>query len=205
MKVTRDAAVIREELGFSRSSRLVGIVGNIKDWKGQDVVVRAMAKLRTEFPSLGCIIIGGSSPEDHAYRKELERLIEELGLRGVVAITGYRNDVANYINALDIQIHASVYPEPFGRVLLEAMSLAKPVVACAAGGVLEIVLQGVTGLLYEPGRVDALAECVSRLLVEPDFARKLGHNGYLRLVSEFSTTENVKRTERIYEGLIQAG
>ena len=66
-------------------------------------------------------------------------------------ITGYRNDVADYVNALQILVHASILPEPFGRVLLEGMALRKPLVASDGGAVPEIVVDGVTGLLFRPG------------------------------------------------------
>jgi len=203
MRVTRSVEEVREEVGLAHLSRLVGIVGNIRYWKGQEVVVRAMALLRVDFPDVGCVLIGNASQDEHGYRIELEQLIDLLGLKNSVVMTGYRSDIANYINALDIQVHASVDPEPFGRVLLEAMALSKPLVASAAGGVPEIVLHGVTGLLYEPGRAEALAECLARLLNDPAYANELGRNGYLRLVHQFSIHENVTRTERIYDGLLR--
>lgn len=201
MRVTRTPRSIRAELGISEQARVVGIVGNIKAWKGQEVVVRALAALRDEFPDLVCLLIGDTSPNDAAYRARLIGVIEEGGLSGRVLITGFRSDVANYVAALDIQIHASVAPEPFGRVLLEAMALGKPLVASRGGAVPEIVIDGETGLLFEPGRSDALARCLRELLNDPARAARLADAGRRRLEAEFSITRNVERTESVYGSL----
>jgi glycosyltransferase involved in cell wall biosynthesis len=202
MRVTRTAAEIRGELGLAPGARLVGMVGNIKAWKGQEVVIRAMGQLREEFPDLVCLLIGDTSPDDAAYRDRMNKLIEELGLAGRVLITGYRPDVANYANTLEIQVHASIAPEPFGRVLLEAMALGKPVIGSGGGAVPEIVVDGVTGYLFPPNDAQALASRMRTLLVDPAAAAAMGQAGRRRLEAEFSITRNVAQTQRLYERLI---
>jgi len=202
MRVTRPPEDIRRELGISPSARLIGIVGNIKPWKGQEVVIRAAAQLRAEFPELVCLLIGDTSPEEAAYRVKINNMIDELGLHDHVIVTGFRTDVANYVNALEIQIHASVLPEPFGRVLLEAMSLAKPLVASNDGAVPEIVVDGETGFLFEPGNSEALAERLRVLLRDPARAAAFGRKGRERLEAQFSIRHNVQETERLYQQLL---
>lgn len=202
MRVTRDPAQIRAELGVSAGARLVGIVGNIKPWKGQEVVIRAMAKLRDEHPDVVCLLIGDTSPDDMAYRERMHALISELGLDQRVLITGFKQDIANYVNALAIQIHASVAPEPFGRVLLEAMALEKPLVASGDGAVPEILVDGVTGYLFPPNDADALAARLRELLADPAAVAAMGRAGRQRLEAEFSITRNVAETQRLYERLL---
>ncbi len=202
MRVTRDPAQIRAELGVSAGARLVGIVGNIKPWKGQEVVIRAMAKLRDEHPDVVCLLIGDTSPDDMAYRERMHALISELGLDRRVLITGFKQDIANYVNALAIQIHASVAPEPFGRVLLEAMALEKPLVASGDGAVPEILVDGVTGYLFPPNDADALAARLRELLADPAAVAAMGRAGRQRLEAEFSITRNVAETQRLYERLL---
>lgn len=202
MRVTRSAVAVRCELGVDPGARIVGIVGNIKPWKGQEVVIRAVAELREELPNLVCLLIGDTSTDDSAYRVKIQSLVEEQGLIGRVIVTGYRTDVANYVNALEAQIHASVAPEPFGRVLLEAMSLRKPLIASAGGAVPEIVADGVTGFLFEPGDHHALAERLRALLRDPALAAELGRRGRERLEAEFSITHNVRETQRLYDRIL---
>ncbi len=202
MRVTRDPGEIRAELGVSADARLVGIVGNIKPWKGQEVVIRAMANLRDEHPDVVCLLIGDTSPDDMAYRQRMHALISELGLDRRVLITGFKQDIANYVNVLAIQIHASVAPEPFGRVLLEAMALEKPLVASGDGAVPEILVDGVTGYLFPPNDPDALAARLRELLVDPAAVASMGRAGRQRLEAEFSITRNVAETQRLYERLL---
>jgi glycosyltransferase involved in cell wall biosynthesis len=203
MRVTRDASEIYAEQGIVPTVRLIGIVGNIKPWKGQELVIRAMDQLRNEFPDVVCLLIGDTPDGENAYRLQIDKLIEQLNLGQHVFITGYRHDVANYVNALEIQVHASVLPEPFGRVLLEGMALSKPLVASNAGGVPEIVVDGATGLLFEPQNAESLVDCLRTLLADPDRARRLGEAGRERLEARFSITNNVARTEDLYETLLR--
>jgi len=202
MRAMRSAAEIRAELGIRAEQTLVGTIGNIKPWKGQEVVVRAMALLRDEFPNLVCIMVGDTSPDDMAYREHIDALVRDLGLTGRVVVTGYRSDVANYIAALEIQIHASIAPEPFGRVLLEGMALGKPVVASGGGAVPEIVVHGQTGLLFEPGQPEALTASLRMLLADPLLANAMGAAGRQRLDAAFSIAHNVRATEQIYDRLL---
>ena len=202
MRVTRDANQLRAELGVPPAARLIGLVGNLKPWKGQELVINAMDQLRDEFPDVVCLLIGATSDDATDYRRDIEQLIDRRGLNNRVLMTGFRSDVANYVNLLDIQVHASVAPEPFGRVLLEAMALCKPLVASNAGGVPEIVIDGTTGLLFEPKNVDALADCLKQLLRDPARARMFGTAGRRRLETDFSVTSNVTRTQELYGTLL---
>lgn len=204
MRPNRSAAEIRSELGLGPERRLIGMVGNIKHWKGQTVVVRAMGLLRDKFPEVDCVFVGDSSPADAVYRRTVEALIDELGLRGRILITGYRTDVANYVAALEVQIHASVAPEPFGRVLLEGMALSKPLVASGGGAVPEIVVDGETGLLFEPDNPHALASVLGQLLREPAPAEAMGRAGRYRLEREFSILQNVHETHKLYDHVLAA-
>jgi glycosyltransferase involved in cell wall biosynthesis len=204
MKVTRSAAEVRRELGISPQQRIIGIVGNIKAWKGQEVVIRAMSELKDRHPDVICLLIGDSSPQDSRYRASLEALVRHFDLDGRVVITGFRTDVANYVHALEILVHASVNPEPFGRVLLEGMALGKPLVASGGGAVPEIVVDGVTGLLFDPGSPTSLARSLEQLLSDPSRAAMMGVAGRRRLEAEFSIENNIRATQRLYRAILTA-
>jgi glycosyltransferase involved in cell wall biosynthesis len=202
MRVTRSAKEVRSELGIPEGARVIGIVGNIKPWKGQEVVIQAMGAIHREFPDVVCLLIGDTSPDDASYRTQIAGTIERLGLGRNVIVTGYRKDVANFVNLLEIQVHASILPEPFGRVLLEAMALEKPLVASGGGAVPEIVDNDRTGLLFEPGQAEALAQSLRMLLKDPARASQMGRAGRQRLEAEFSITHNVAETQRLYDRLL---
>ncbi|HJS89977.1 MAG TPA: glycosyltransferase family 4 protein [Steroidobacteraceae bacterium] len=204
-RITKSPAAVREELTLPDDVRLIGMVGHIQRWKGQDVVIRAVGSLREEFPQLVCIFLGEvpNDAADREFSEELQSLIEKYNLRDCVHFTGHRSDVADFVNACELLIHASIEPEPFGRVLLEGMALRKPIVASRAGGPVEIVSHGVTGFTYPPGDSEELAEHLRVLLRDGVLRASMGEAGQRRLVDSFSIEKNVASTEMIYEAALR--
>ena len=171
-------ARVRAELGIANGAPCVGVIGNIQEWKGQAVLVEAMARVIDAVPGARGLIVGGVHRAGAAYHEQLQARIRELALESVpFSITGFRRDVADVINALDVVVHTSMRPEPFGRVILEGMLLGKPVVASAAGGVPELIRDGDTGFLTTPGRRRRLAERLIPLLQDADLAAAGGAAG----------------------------
>src|SRR5262249_3832625 len=107
-------------------------------------------------------------------------------LAGRVTFLGFRADVPALMSAVDIVVRASVHAEPFGRVVVEGMLANRPVVASAAGGVLEIVDDRVNGLLAPPGDARALPRCIGELVRDPAFAARLAATGHNKAIEEFS-------------------
>lgn len=200
-KPKRDKADVRREIGVP-SGPLVGIVGNIKAWKGQEIVIRSMRLVRERIPDARCLVIGGSSPDDAEYRRHVEQLIASEGLAGAVTITGFRKDVPDLVNCLDVLVHASVEPEPFGRVLLEGMALEKPVISNTIGSGPEIVADGVTGVLVPPAAPDDLAVAIITLLENPGLALEMGKAGRRRLDELFHISFNIEKTEELYSRVL---
>ncbi|MFO0754194.1 MAG: glycosyltransferase family 4 protein [Thermodesulfovibrionales bacterium] len=194
-----DGDRVREEFGVEKDAPLLGIVGNIDRWKGQMVAVGAVRKIRERYPSVVCLIVGAVCRGAEGYRRELDAYVREHGLEGKVIFTGFRHDVPRIVNALDVLLHASIEPEPFGRVLLEGMAFAKPIVATDGGGVPEIIVRGVTGLLVPMNDAGALADAALYCLDHPDEARRMGEKGKRRLVEEFSGSRVAREVERVYE------
>jgi glycosyltransferase involved in cell wall biosynthesis len=176
----------------------LGIVGNIKEWKGQETVVRSIAILRKTFPNVKCLLVGDTSEGDRYYEKRIRDLIDRMGLSRHIIFTGYQRNVPDYINVMDILIHASINPEPFGRVLLEGMSLKKPLVGANGGAVPEIVEEGVSGLTFIPGDPEGLAAAISSIASDRGRMKRMGEMGYLRLMERFHIRQNLESTERIY-------
>jgi glycosyltransferase involved in cell wall biosynthesis len=165
----------RARLGLPQDRPLVGIVGRLQHWKGMHVLIAAMAQL----PGAHCVVVGGTHDLEPGYRAQLERQIAALGLGRSVALAGMQNDVGLWMQAMDVVVHASDR-EPFGIVILEAMALAKPVVAGSEGGPREIIRDGVDGLLTPFGDHDALARAIRRYLDDPGFAHTTGKAARIR-------------------------
>jgi glycosyltransferase involved in cell wall biosynthesis len=158
---------------------VVGIMGRLAPWKGQDVFVRAFAEAFQEAPVRGRIIGSPLFGEDD-YADSLERLVSELGLEGRIEFRGFKEDVWQELAELDVLVHCSITPEPFGQVVLEGLAAGLPVVAAGAGGPAELITNGVDGLLTPPGDVAALATTLRALRDDPKLRDRLGRAGRKR-------------------------
>ena len=190
--------VIRERHGIREGDLTLGIVGNIKEWKGQETVVRSIDILRKTFPNVKCLIVGDTSEGDRYYEKRIRAIIDRLDLTRNIIFTGFQKSVPDYINVMDILIHASIDPEPFGRVLLEGMALKKALVGANGGAVPEIVEEGVSGLTFIPGDPESLAAAITSIASDHGRMKRMGEMGYLRLMERFHIRQNLDATERIY-------
>jgi glycosyltransferase involved in cell wall biosynthesis len=180
----------------------VGIVGRISPWKGQEVFLRAAAEVRQLHPQTRFRILGAALFGEAEYEEGLHRLVDELQLGEAVSFDGFQRDIPAAMAELDIVVHASTKPEPFGQVIIEAMASAKPVIATRAGGVLEIVEDGVTGKLVPMGDAGALARAITELLNDPDEARALGWRGRVCAERQFSMDLTVERVVQVYRELL---
>jgi glycosyltransferase involved in cell wall biosynthesis len=195
---TRDRDDVREELGIPRDAPVVGVVGNIQEWKGQHVFLEAIVEVVRSYPQAVALVVGGAHRSGRAYADSLRRFVAERDLGGNVVFTGARQDVPDVMNAMDIIVHSSVRGEPFGRVIIEGMSVARPVVATRAGGVPEFVHDGVDGLLVQPGNPSELARVLIGLLGDADLRRHLSA-GAAQAVRNFSLKRHVEEMTSLYD------
>lgn len=166
------SATLRAEFGLD-ARPVIGLFGRLTPWKGQHILLAALARV----PDVQALIVGGPLFGEAEHEAHLERLAADLGLSERVRFTGFRADVADLMAGVDIVVHASTQPEPFGRVVVEGMLAGRPVVAAGGGGVAEIVEDGRTGLLVAPGDPDELADAIRRLVADPVLARSLAEAG----------------------------
>lgn len=152
---------------------VVGMVGRLAAWKGQDVFLRAFA---AAFPAGAerAVVVGAPLFDEGDYTEELARLVSSLGIAGRVEFTGQVEDVATQLRRFDVLVHASVVAEPFGQVVVEGMAVGLPVVASDGGGPAELITDGVDGLLSPPGDVEALAARLCRLRHDSSLRAALG-------------------------------
>ena len=177
---------------------IVGIVGRLQPWKGQDRLLRAQRQLLEDGRRMHTVIVGGDAHglSSH-YAASLPALVSELGLEEAVTLTGQVSDAGPYIERMDVMVNASD-PEPFGIVLLEAMARGVAVVAVATGGPLEIVEDGVSGALANSGEPDALAQALAPLLDSVALRERLALAGRERFTSEFT---DVAMRARFFQAL----
>jgi len=163
----------RRLLGLPETGPLIVLAGRLQRWKGMHVLVEAMPQVLAEFGSATAVLVGGTHDLEPDYPDYLRGRIASLGLEGRVILAGLQSNVALWMQAADVVVHASD-AEPFGIVVVEAMALNKPVVAGDAGGPAEIITHGENGLLAPYGDPDALAGAVLTYLRDPQFARHVG-------------------------------
>lgn len=152
---------------------VVGMVGRLAPWKGQDLFLRAFARA---FPQghETAVIVGGPLFGEEAYAKYLHILAERLNLRHRISFTGHVDDPWTEMASFDVLVHASLIPEPFGQVIVEGMALGLPVIASGAGGPTEIIRHGVDGLLCPPADEKALAETLANVGKDRELRHELG-------------------------------
>ncbi|MGL6075784.1 MAG: glycosyltransferase family 4 protein [Fimbriiglobus sp.] len=147
----------------------VGLIGTYANWKGQEVLLNALAKLPHDLPLRGYIIGGPiyKTAGSQFSRLELESLAARLGLAGRVGFVPFQRDPREAYCGLDVVVHASTRPEPFGLTIAEAMSCGRPVIVAAAGGAKELFTEGQDALGHEPGNADSLAKAILQLATDP--------------------------------------
>jgi len=187
---TAAVAAIRGELGAG-DAKLIGVFGRLSQWKGQGVFVEAIARL----PGTIGVIVGGPLFGHEAFASALLEKVTALGLADRVRFLGFRQDIPLLMTAMDIVVHSSIAPEPFGRVVVEGMLAGKPMVASAAGGVLEIIEHGKTGWLYEPGNPAALADSLQLVLDNQAQAATIAAAGRLHAQKTFTIPATVRQIE----------
>jgi glycosyltransferase involved in cell wall biosynthesis len=176
----------------------IGIVGRLCPWKGQHIFLQAAAMVARRFPATRFQIIGAALFGEESYEEEIRRLSSDLGLESLVEFTGFRSDVKELLQHLDIVVHASTTGEPFGQVIVQGMAAAKPVVATSGGGVPEIVIDGETGILVPMGNASAMASAICRLLEDPKLAREMGIRGRQRVLDRFTIVQTAHQVENVY-------
>jgi glycosyltransferase involved in cell wall biosynthesis len=153
-----------------------GLIATFARWKGHKVFLEALARLSPDTPVRGYIIGGPIYQTDGSQWSalELQEEADRLGLTGKVGFTGFVEDIPAAMRSLDIIVHASTQPEPFGMVIIEGMACAKAVIASRAGGAAELFVDGVDALAHPPGDPVALAQQIKRLASDQQVRQRLG-------------------------------
>jgi glycosyltransferase involved in cell wall biosynthesis len=158
----------------------IGMLGRLASWKGQHVFLEAFARAFPTGTEEAVLIGSALFANDEAYGEALRQLAARLEIADRVTFAGFREDVGAELARLDVLVHASVAPEPFGRVVVEGMAAGLPVIAAGQGGPAEIIDHEINGLLFPPGDVAALTQALRRLAGQPQLRQRLGEAGRRR-------------------------
>ena len=187
-----DPEAFRARHDLPQDLPLVGLVACLAGWKGHDIFLDACAAALPEVGA-GAVLVGGDPGGAVTRLVVLRERVRALGLSGRVWCVGHEADVASAMAACAVVVHASTSPEPFGRVLLEAMALGRPVVATDDGGPREVVTPDVDGLLVPPSDAPALARAMIRLLGDEDLRQRLGRAGWRKVREHYGIAGHVAR------------
>jgi len=202
LRNSADPVGLRHSLGIDEGVPVVGMLGNIKWWKGQEVLIRSLPAVVESFPDLRCVFVGKVA--DNNYYDRILDLADSLGVARKIIFTGYRKDATDLMDIMDVVVHASVEAEPFGLVVLEAMGKGRPVVAADLGGPKETVIPGETGMLFRSGDHVDLADKLVALIRDPGLRHRLGEAGIVHVKSRFTAEVNAQSIQAVYEGVIKS-
>ena len=198
-----DRVAARAAIGIDATTFAVAVLGRLSAWKGQDVLARALAEAPLE--SIGAIglLAGTAWPGAERPVAELERLRDRLGLGDRLRTLGFEDDLATLLGAVDAVAVPSTRPDPFPNAALEAAAAGVPVVAASHGGLPEILRDGETGVLVEPGDPAALASALRALADDPDRARAIGAAAAADVAARFSAERMLAAVQAQYDSLLR--
>ncbi|NBW66697.1 glycosyltransferase family 1 protein, partial [bacterium] len=189
----------RRALGVPAEAFLVALFGRFHPWKGQQVLLDALAEL----PGVHALIVGAPLFGETAFEAAQHERARALGIADRVHWLGFRDDIPALMRAADVVVHTSVLPEPFGRVVVEGMLAGRPVVATRAGGVPEIMTEGETGCLVPPADAPALARAIRGLRDNPAGAAAMAARGAAHARAQFSAGAMCAGVARALDAILQ--
>jgi len=200
-----DGAKIRSEFKIGKDTKLIGAIGHFAPLKGYEELVSALAELvRGGFDVKLAVVGDAIYPHSKSYKQKLLSLVDSNGLKDRVIFAGLREDIPELLASFDIFVLPS-RSEGFGRANLEAMAMGKSVISTNVGGIPEVVLDGVTGILVPPGNSKALSHAIMRLLDDSHLRESMGREGRRRVEKHFTLQAHVQSIEEIYGEILLKG
>jgi glycosyltransferase involved in cell wall biosynthesis len=184
-------------LGIALDTPIFGTVAVFRNLKGHRYLLAGTRNIVRSCPQAKLLLVGEGPQESN-----LRKLIAEYGISSAVIMPGFREDIPQVLNTLDVFVFPSLQ-EALGTAVLEAMAMKKPVVATRVGGIPEVVREGETGYLVEPGNSGAVAERVIPLLQDKDLRLKMGMQGRRRVEEYYDNRLMVQRIEQLYQRLME--
>lgn len=196
-------ARLRAELGYADDDLVVGIVGRVTPSKGHREFVDMAARLAATHPRARFLVVGEATRGEEDEGRAIVDGIADSDLRDRVTVTGFRRDVPDLLSAMDVFTFPS-HNEAFGLALIEAMATGLPTVSADCDGVLDIVVEGVTGLMIPPKDGALLAAATARLLDDGALRASLGQAGRERVLAKFTERRQDEAIDALYADAISA-
>lgn len=189
---------VRQHLGIEKQF-VVGHFSRLSPWKGQHILIEALASCPSEITAM---FVGDALFGEQDYVEKLHQQVARLGLEQRVRFLGFRSDVPQLMAACDLVVHTSTAPEPFGRVIVEAMLCGTPVVAANAGGVVELIDCGKTGWLVAPSHPQQLAEAIATCRNQPENAAKIAEQARIQASQRFDESVINQQIVKLIDQLV---
>jgi glycosyltransferase involved in cell wall biosynthesis len=203
-----DGVSIRHEFAIPDAAPVISIISRVCPWKGHELLLDALACLRSTVPEFRLLVVGEDDPRatpgGGSYSARLRSRCAELDLQENVIFTGFRSDTSELLAASDIFAMPS-FEEPFGVVFLEAMAMGKPVVALRSGGAPQVVEHTLSGLLSDPDDVRTLSQNLQRLILDPDLRQRMGLYGQDVVRTNFTPERLARDMEAVYSSVMKNG
>ncbi len=201
-----DSTRLDREAGFDQPSSMlrVGLVATYANWKGHDLFLQAIARL----PNIRGYIVGGplyTTAGSQWSESQLRKMCRDLGIQDRVGFIPFQSDPLWVYRSLDVVVHASMRPEPFGLTIVEAMACGRPVVVAAAGGAGSLFTDQWDALGHEPGKLDSLVAAIDRLANHSELRKQLGDHARQTAVERFSQARFGLELINLYEKLLPEG
>ena len=196
-----DGKRVRAEFGYSADTIVIGFVGRFSPGKGHEELLEAAAAIHAVRPGVRFLVAGEASTGEERYAEKIRGTCSRLGLDGTVTFAGFRRDIPDVMAAFDVLAFPS-HAESFGVVLIEAMAIGLPVVSTNCDGVLDIVVEGETGLFVHPRAPGELAGALLRLADSQELRGLLGSGGRRRALDLFGRKSQIDRLEKIYRDVL---
>lgn len=193
---------VRREFSIDDGTLVVGFVGRFSPGKGHEEFLEAASILNNKYGNIRFLVVGEASYGEQKYEQRIRSMSRALKLEGVLTFTGFRKDVPDLMAAFDIFAFPS-HAEAFGVVLIEAMAMERPVVSTNCDGVLDIVVDGETGIYVNPRNAQQLADAIERLGTDPELRLSMGRAGRRRVEEMFDQRKQITRIEEIYYELLE--
>jgi glycosyltransferase involved in cell wall biosynthesis len=198
-----DGRKIRSEFKMGKNTMLIGTIGHFAPLKGYEELLGAMREVVRAGFDVKLAIVGDTIYRNSdRYKQKILKIVDSMALRDKIIFTGFREDIPEILASLDIFVLASRC-EGFGRVNLEAMAMGKPVISTNTGGIPEVVLDGVTGIIVPPGDSKTLSHAIMRLLGSPHLRECMGQEGRRRVEKYFTLQTHIQRIQEIYGDILR--
>ncbi len=193
---------LKKELNLSCDDIVLGSVGNISWVKGYENLIVSMGELKKKYKNLKLLIIGKILSTQEGYYRRLTRLVSSLGLERDIYFLRFREDIPQLLSLMDIFILPSI-TEGTPLSIIEAMSMKLPVIASRVGGIPEVVSEGKTGLIVNPGNPDGITDAVLNLLEDSKIRKEMGVRAREVVKKKFSLEHCVRGHEKLYKKLMK--